>query len=464
MNSTNALLVVVGAFAFGLVDVSTLHAQSRQVPAPPQDHPIAIVGATIHPVSSESIADGYIVFDAGKITAVGQGTPASLPPNVTKLDGVGLHVYPGLINASTYVGLIEIGDVDQTNDSTELGRIKPEVRAAVAVNPDSDLIPVARANGILTSVIMPRGGLIPGRASIMRLDGWTWEAMAIDPEAGLCISWPRVDGGGGGGFGGGRGRFGGGEDSGNANADILAIDKYFDDAQTYFKARENDTTARVTTDLRYEAMRPFVAGEKPLFISATSPGQIDSAITWSARRGVKIVIVGGTQADRCAALLKKYDVPVIITGTHRMAQRRYEAYDSGYTLPERLRQAGVRFCLSAGGEAAHDRNLNHQAATAAAYGLPKDEALKMVTLSAAQIIDQGDALGSLEVGKNATLIVTSGDPLEITSDTLIAFIDGRRIDLGTRQKSLFAKYQEKYRQLGILNGNGPTEAAAMGAR
>jgi imidazolonepropionase-like amidohydrolase len=124
----------------------------------------------------------------------------------------------------------------------------------------------------------------------------------------------------------------------------------------------------------------------------------------------------------------------------------------------------VRFCLSAGGEAAHDRNLNHQAATAAAYGLPKDEALKMVTLSAAQIIGQGQTLGSLEVGKNATMIVTSGDPLEITSDTLIAFIDGRRIDLGTRQKSLFAKYQEKYRQLGILNGNGATEAAAMGAR
>jgi imidazolonepropionase-like amidohydrolase len=438
-------------------------AQSRQVPAAPQTHPVAIVGATIHPVSSESIADGYIVFEKGKITAVGQGAPATLPPNAVKLDGVGLHVYPGLINASTYLGLTEIGDIDQTNDHTELGRIKAEVRAAVAVNPDSDLIPVARANGILTSVIMPRGGLVPGRASVMRLDGWTWEGMAIDPAAGLCISWPRVDGGGGG-FGGGRGRFGGGEESTNANADIDAIGKLFDDAQAYINAKDNDKGANVTTDLRYEALRPIIKGEKPVFVSATSPGQIDSAITWSVRRNVKVVIVGGTQADRSAALLKKHDIPVIITGTHRMAQRRYDPYDSGYTLPARLREAGVRFCLSAGGEAAHDRNLNHQAASAAAYGLPKDEALKMVTLYAAQIIGQGDALGSLEAGKNATMIVTSGDPLEITTDTLMAFIDGRRIDLGTRQKGLYAKYQEKYRQLGILNGEGEGAAAAMGAR
>jgi len=450
------------ALAGVLAASAVVHAQSRQVPAPPQARPIAIVGATVHPVSGETIPNGYVVFENGRITAVGQGTPSSMPNNVVAIQGQGLHVYPGLINASTYIGLTEIGDIDQTNDHTELGRIKPEVRAAPAVNPDSDLIPVARANGILTALVMPRGGLITGRASTIRLDGWTWEAMAIDPETGLCISWPRVDGGGGG-FGGGRGRFAGADDSSNANADIDAIDKFFDDAQTYINAKDNDHTASVTTDLRFEAMRPILNGQKPVFVNASSPGQIDSAIAWSVRRGVKIVIVGGAQADRCAALLTKHDIPVIITGTHRMAQRRYEPYDSGYTLPARLYEAGVRFCLSAGGEAAHDRNLNHQAASAAAYGLPRDEALKMITLSAAQIIGQGDSLGSLEAGKSATLIVTSGDPLEITTDTLIAFIDGRRIDLGSRQKALYAKYQEKYRQLDLLDGQGEN-AAAMGAR
>jgi len=441
-------------------------AQSRQIPAPPQETPIAIVGATIHPVSAAAIDNGYVVFDKGRITAVGAGKPASLSRDAVTVDGKGMHVYPGLILASTYLGLTEIGDIDQTNDSTEMGRVKPEVRAAVAVNPDSDLIPVTRANGILTALVMPRGGLVNGRASVMRLDGWTWENMAIEPDAGLCISWPRVDGGGGGFGGGGGGRRGGGDTGGNADQDIEAIDKLLDDANAYFKARE--TNPDVSTDLKFEALRPIIKGEKPIFVSAASTGQIESAVAWSVRRNVKIVIVGGTGADRCAALLTKHDIPVIITGTHRMAARRYEGYDAGYTLPARLKEAGVRFCITAGGEAAHDRNLNHMAATAAAYGLDRDEALKSVTLYAAQIIGQGAALGSLEAGKSATLIVTTGDPLEITSDTLIAFIDGRRIDLGSRQKTLYAKYIEKYRQLGVLgsgvankNGNGTSGAVGM---
>jgi imidazolonepropionase-like amidohydrolase len=441
-------------------------AQSRQVPAPPQNEPVAIVGAMIHPVSSAPINRGYVIFDNGRITAVGEGAPAQLPADAITLDGTGLHVYPGLILASTYLGLTEIGDVDQTNDATEMGRVKPEVRAAVAVNPDSDLIPVARCNGILTALVMPRGGLVNGRASVMRLDGWTWEDMALESDAGLCISWPRVDGGGG---GGGRRGEGGGGGGGDANADIDAIDKLLDDANSYYAAREAGTSA--TTDLRYEALRAIIKGEKPVFISATSPGQIESAVAWAARRNVRIVIVGGTQADRCAALLKKHDIPVIVTGTHRLPQRRYEGYDAGYTLPARLDEAGVRFCITAGGEAAHDRNLNHMAASAAAYGLDKEQALRSVTLSAAEIIGQGQTLGSLEVGKNATLIVISGDPLEITSDTLIAFIDGRRIDLGSRQKSLYAKYQEKYMQLGLIgsvakknNGHNGHGASAAGSQ
>ncbi len=461
-------LQCVGVIA-ALCATTCASAQSRQVPAPPQDHPIAIVGVVVHPISAAPIDNGYIVFDHGKITALGAGNPAKLPADAVTIDGAGLHVYPGLILASTYLGLTEIGDIEQTNDSTEMGRVKPEVRAAVAVNPDSDLIPVTRANGILTAMIMPRGGLVSGRASVMRLDGWTWENMAIEPDAGLCVSWPRVDGGGGGGFGGGGGgRFRGGDAGGaDANADIDAIDKLLDDANAYFAAKQAD--AGVSTDLRYEALRSIINREKPIYISANSPGQIESAVAWAARRNVRIVIVGGTQADRVAALLKKHDIPVIVTGTHRLPTRRYGDYDEGYTLPERLQKAGVRFCITAGGEAAHDRNLNHMAATAAAYGLDKDEALKSVTINAAQIIGQGETLGSLDVGKSATLIVTSGDPLEITSDTLIAFIDGRRIDLGSRQKSLYAKYQEKYEQLGLIGPsmakkNGNTSQGAAGSQ
>ncbi len=442
----------------GLFDLLTF-AQSRQIPAAPQKQPIIIFSATVHPVSSDPIQNGYIVFDKGVITGIGEGEPPSTP-NAIKLNAEGLHVYPGLVAASTYLGLTEIGDISQTNDHSEMGRVKPEVRAVSAINPDSDLIPVARANGILTAMILPRGGLIAGRCSTVRLDGWTWENMSIDPDAGLVVNWPRTEpitawwmertee-----------------QQRKEIKEDLEAIEKIFDEAIAYIKARDNDRS--LPTDLRFEAMRPALQGAKPIFISAAMVGQIESAVAWARRRNLKIVIVGGDQADQVAPLLKKHDIPVIVTGTHRLPTRRHDAYDQPFTLPAKLHEAGVQFCIAAGGEAAHERNLNHMAATAAAYGLPKSEALKAVTINAARIIGAGEHFGSLEVGKSATLIVTAGpesnsnsestaappppgDPLEITTDTLVAFIDGCRIDLGNRQKGLYDKYQEKYRQLGLM--------------
>jgi imidazolonepropionase-like amidohydrolase len=231
--------------------------------------------------------------------------------------------------------------------------------------------------------------------------------------------------------------------------DLDAVEKVFDDAQAYIKAKDADPT--IATDLRYEAMRPELKGEKPIFVSAAMASQIESAVAWGQRRGLKIVIVGGDQADQVSALLKKHDVPVIIGEIHRLPMHRQDGFDQPYALPARLHEAGVRFCIANNGEPAHERNLNHMAGTAAAYGLPKDEALKAVTINAANIIGVGAQLGSLEPGKSATLIVTSGDPLEITSDTLIAFIDGRRIDLGSRHKALYEKYREKYKQLGLIH-------------
>lgn len=428
-------------------------AQSRQVPAPPQSYPIAILNATIHPVSSKTIERGYVLFDHGVITAVGAGQPAPelIKPGMSRINAENMHVYPGLIASNTYLGLTEIGDIDQTNDHTEIGRVKPEVRAAPAINPDTDLIPVTRSNGILTGLIFPRGGLVSGRCSSIRFDGWTWEDMTIDAEAGLVVNWPRtepitsrwMD----------RPEE---EQRKEIREDLDAIEKVFDDAAAYVAAKDNDPA--LTSDQRYEAMRPFLKGEKPVYVSAALVGQIESAVAWALRRHLKIVIVGGAQADQCVELLKKHDIPVIIGGIHRLPTRRQDDYDQPYALPAKLHAAGVRFCIASGDEAAHERSLNYMAATAAAYGLPKDEALKAVTLSAARIIGAGDRLGSLEPGKAATLILTSspgggadgGDPLEITTDTLVAFIDGRRIDLGNRQTALYEKYQAKYRQLGLL--------------
>lgn len=418
-------------------------AQSRQVPAPPQNHNVVIQNATIHPVSSEPIANGWIRFEKGKITAIGSGK-ANVGRDDVKIDASGLHVYPGLIAPSTYLGLTEIGDISQTNDHSELGRIKPEVRAACAINPDSDLIPVTRSNGILTAMILPRGGLIPGRCSLVRLDGWTWEDMTIDAEAGLVVNWPRTEP-----ITAWWMERSEEQQRREIREDLEAVEKVFDDAQAYIRAKDADPA--LTTDLRYEGMRAALAGEKPIFVSAALASQIESAVAWANRRGLKIVIVGGDQADQVSGLLKKHDIPVIIGGTHRLPNRRQDAIDQPFALPAKLHAAGVRFCIATADEAAHERHLNHMAGTAAAFGLPKDEALKAVTLSPAQILGAADRLGSLEVGKSATLIVTSGDPLEITTDTLIAFIDGRRIDLGDRQKSLYAKYQEKYKQLGLLD-------------
>jgi imidazolonepropionase-like amidohydrolase len=442
MNTTIPLAAACTAMLIG----APVSAQSRQIPAPPQDRPVIIHSATIHTVSGDTIANGYVAFENGVINAVGSGTIPNLPDAILR-DATGLHVYPGLIAASTNIGLTETGSVPMTQDFNEFGDFTPEARAISAVNPDSDLIPVARANGILTAFINTSGGVISGRGALMRLDGWTWEELAIDGDAGLILNWPSKRS---------RGfRFGGfrsqdpDEMLKRYQESLDNIEQFFDDARAYVKARSNNET--VKTDLRLEAMRPYVLGEKPIYVSATSQGQIESSIAFAQRRHLKIVIVGGNEADRAAAMLVKYEVPVIIGGLHRLPRARHSAYDEPFTLPLKLHEAGVKFCIVSGAGAAHERNLNHVAATAAAYGLPRKEALRSVTLNAAEILGISATHGSIDTGKTATLIVTTGDPLEITTDVIMAFIEGRQIDLGNRHKALYMKYREKYRQLGLID-------------
>ncbi|NNM27212.1 MAG: amidohydrolase family protein [Phycisphaerales bacterium] len=426
-------------------------AQSRQVPAPAQSQPVVVHSAHIHTVGAGTFEPGYVAFAGGLITHVGRGAAPEIA-DARVIDGSGLHVYPGLIGSDTRLGLVETGAVDVTHDHTEHGDLKPEVRSIVAVNPDSDLIPVTRANGILSAMVFPSGGLVSGRPALIRLDGWTWEQMAIDGNAGLLINWPRVtpvtsrwmN----------RSAF---KQEKEIRENLAEIDRVFDDALAYVEGRANDPTVR--TDLRYEAMRPVLDGDRPVFVRAASAAQIESAVAWAVRRGFSIVIVGGAQSSRVLPLLKKHDVPVIVGGLHRMPAARHIRYDEPFTLPAELYEAGVRFAIASGSGPAHERNLNHNAATAAAYGLPKDIALRAVTLAPAEIFGQADRLGSIEVGKAATLIVTTGDPLEIVTDTLLAFIDGRAIDLGSRHKTLYAKYREKYRQLGVDGQAVKTEPA-----
>ncbi len=436
-------LLVAGALAgSGAVAQDLLHK------APRQSHPILIENISVHPVSGPTIERGGVFLDQGRIVAVWSGdTPRERgsAPNVERIDGRGLHVYPGLVSAYTAMGLTEIGAVRATNDHSEVGGVSPEVRAAVAVNPDSTIIPVTRRAGILTAAVFPQGGVVPGRMSVIRMDGWTWEEMSVEPAAGVVVNWPAMRSGGG--------RFARRaadpeEQEKQRRLALTNLREAFAGARAYIAARAADPS--IPTDVRWEALRDALSGSRPVYITAQELEQIQSAVSWAAEEGLRCVIVGGRDAPRCADLLKRHDVTVIVTGTLRMPRRDDSAYDEAFALPSALEAVGVKWCLaSAGGgfNTPHERSLPQNAGMAAAFGLSREAALRSITLSAAEALGVADRLGSLEAGKSATLFVSTGDPLEITSDVTMAFIDGRRIDLRSKQTELAEKYREKYRQL-----------------
>lgn len=448
------------------VAATSLHAQDLLPKAPPQAAPVLITGAAIYPIDGAPIQSGYIMFDKGAITAMGPEPAPRVAGGVKVVQGAGKRVYPGLVGAMTQIGLTEIQSVRASTDTSEVGAITPEVCPAVAVNPDSTLIPVARANGVLTVGIASGGGLIPGQVSVIRLDGWTWEEMTVSRSAGMVVNWPNVrpisapwmqrsaD-----------------DQLKEIRQNLDQLNEVFSTAAAYASAKEADPKA--PTDLRWEALRPVFApkaapkarmplstefsgnaserpgtknAQLPLFVYASEADQITSVLTWAEDRDLRVVIVGGRDAPACADLLKKRDVPVIVTSVYEFPRREDSPYDEGYTLPARLHAAGVRFCIASGEETANERNLPYAAGMAVAHGLAHDQALRAITLDAATILGVGDKLGSLAAGKSATLIVTDGDPLEITTRVEAAYIDGREIDLSSKQSDLAEKYREKYRQ------------------
>lgn len=424
---------------------------SDQIPAAKQDHPIALVGGTIHTVSGSVIENGTILFVDGKITAL--GTSVDLPAGTERIDIHGKHVYPGLIVANTVLGLVEINAVRATRDFTEVGDVNPNVRAEASINPDSELLPVARANGITLALSIPTSGIIAGTSALIMLDGWTWEDLTLMAPIGLHVRWPSM--------GTSRSPFvrkSKEEQLKERDEKLQKIREAFREARAYLKAKEAESQKGVPyhdTDLRWEAMISVLKKEIPVFVHANEIRQIQAAVDWASDEEIKMVLVGGQDAWRVTDLLKEKNIPVVIGGIHRLPMRRWEAYDMPFTLPLKLYEAGIAFCIaSQGGSfgAAHERNVPYHAATAAAYGLPKEEALKAVTLYPAQILGVADRVGSLEVGKDATLIVTDGDPLEITTQVEREFIQGRTIDLNSRHTQLYKKYKTKYQRLGLTNG------------
>ncbi|MDP6930047.1 MAG: amidohydrolase family protein [Planctomycetota bacterium] len=438
---------LIYSLASAVMFVGHLASQDLLSKAPAQTIPILIENATIHPVTRSRIEKGWVLIIAGKIHSLGAGKPAQTPSKTERIDAHGEHVYPGLISAVTQLGLSEVGAVRSTQDHQELGEIKPEVRAAVAVNPDSTLIPVARSNGILVAGVFPTGGRIPGRASIIHLDGWTSEDMTIEAEAGMVVSWPARQSSS-------RRRHRGQDSTSDNNADKLRREmaETFTEARAYLASRRADPD--MPTDLRWEAFASIFSrkghSQRPVFILANEIEQIESAVSWAINEGLKPVLIGGRDAPLCADLLVRHDVPVVVTGTHKTPKRRDSVFEEAFALPATLDKAGVRWCLASNGSVYNERNLPYHAATAVAFGLSQAAALRSITLSAAEILGVGDRLGSLDPGKSATLLITSGNPMEITTNVTAAFIDGRRVDLRNKQTELAKKYREKYRQLGLI--------------
>lgn len=423
---------------------STANLQASEIPAKPQDHPIALVGGTVHPVSGAVIENGTILFDKGKLTGIGAGV--EIPAAAEKIDIHGKHVYPGLIDARSVVGLVEIDLVRASRDVTESGSINPNIRAEVAVNPESEIIPVTRANGVTVAVTMPDGGTISGSAAAVELDGWTWEGMTLKAPVGLVVNWPtmRIN----------RAWWEQRPEEDQKKARDKSLDELrnaFRDARAYLKAKRSETQKNIPyhkTDLRWESMAPVLDRSVPLLMNAEEIEQIEAAIAWAEQENVRLVLLGGYDSWRVANLLREKDIPVIINPIHRTPWRRWEAYDEAFTLPKKLLDAGVRFCIAGDGGAWNERNVPYHAATAASYGLPREEALKAVTIYPAQILGIADRVGSLEIGKDATLIVTDGDPLEIMTHVEMEYIHGKTISLNSKHTQLYEKYKEKYRRSG----------------
>ena len=413
---------------------------------------VAIVGATVHTVSGDDIENGVVVMEDGKITAVG-GPNTAIPSDASRFDAGGRHLYPGMIATDGSLGLSEIGSVDEGNDLNEMGDFNANIRVEVAVNAEATAIPVTRANGITHALTVPGGGLIRGTSALLRLDGWTWEQLTAVAPVALHISFPSFRAGGGrGGFGGRGGRGGGGGDiADRANEQLQRIEDQLEEVKAYARAKEAEAAGgpRYPREPRLEAMIPVINGEVPMFLHVTGVATVRRAVEWGAEQGYRIVLVDSGDAWRAADLLAEQNVPVIIGSILANPMRNDEAYDSAYARAAKLYEAGVQFAIAGtggnGGGGPNLRNMPYHAGVAAGFGLPKDEALKAVTLYPAQILGVDDALGSIEVGKSASLVLTDGDILEIRTNILNEWIDGRPVDLSSKHTDLWEKYRDRPR-------------------
>jgi imidazolonepropionase-like amidohydrolase len=408
----------------------------------------AITNAKIVTVTGAEIPRGTVVIGAdGKITAVGANV--AVPTGAKITDANGLSVYPGMMDAGTNIGLSEIPQgAASTVDVSEVGSFNPNAQAIFGLNPHSAHVGVTRVVGITHVASSPNGGIISGQSAIVNLSGSTAPEMTVIPRAALVINLPR-SGFGGRGFGAflAQGNAGSTQDANRVrDRQLDSLRQILRDAENYGKAidaaEKDKSLPRMNRDVILASLVPYVRGLAPVIFTADRASDIRSAVNFAKEMKLKPIILGGGDAYQVADFLKQNDVPVIVTGVMDLPRREDDPYDINYAQPGKLQKAGVRFAITSGDGGAESRNLPYTAGMAAAFGLPKDEALKSVTLYPAQIMGVGDKFGSIEVGKVANLVVTDGDLLEARTNTKYLFIDGRPVPLDTKHTEL-NKFFEK---------------------
>lgn len=408
---------------------------------------LLLKNATVHTVSGEVLSPGDVLVENGKIREVGH-----LNGQADKvIDLAGQHLYPGMIALNTALGLVEIAGVRATRDMDEVGEFDPDVESWVAVNPDSELLPVTRANGIALFEPVPQGGMVAGQSGLVAMDGWTTEQMVFKKAAALHVYWPgmeinpvprrarRADAGGK-----------SVEDQARERrARIKKLEDFFDDAKAYAKAREagkGKDAGDAALNPAWEAMLSYLKGSAPIIVHANDARQIKSAVKWAATNHFKIIIAEGRDAWKVADLLASNHVAVIYDQVHTLPPNDAESYETQFKAPDRLFRAGVKVAFSAGvgsEETALVKNLPYCAAQAVAFGLPAEEALKGLTLYPAQMLGVENRVGSIEAGKDATLFSCDGDILDIRAGVKHLWVAGREVSLENRHTRLYDKYRNR---------------------
>lgn len=403
--------------------------QPNILPATAQTQTIALTHATIHVGNGDVIENGTIVFSNGKIVAVGKSADVS---NATIIDCTGKQIYPGLILTDSNLGLTEIGAIRSEHDEFELGDLNPDVRSMIAYNTDSRIINTVRSNGILLANIVPNGGILSGTSSVMQLDAWNWEDAVYKQDNGIHFRMPSLIA----------------TSADNAGNEVLKkayqqiddVRSFFRDAKAYF-----NQTAHTITNTKLESVKGLFNQTKTFFVHCEMVNEIMIAAEFAKEFGFKTVIVGGTESNKIADYLKQNHIAVILNQPHTLPVMQDDDIDMYAKLPYQLQQAGVLYCINDFDEMNRGRNLMFNAGVAVGFGLTKEQALAAITLNAAKILGIDKQTGSLEADKDANIIVSNGDLLDITTSNIsYAFIQGRQINLDNKQKQLYRRYKTKY--------------------